>query len=89
MVMIHSDDTAICCDGHAGDTPRCAMLTALTVSTITNIERIGDAPDYALSPGRFVLSRHGLSHDGMLLADSLVYALQGLARDYPDHFSFV
>lgn len=86
LVRIKSDSQSITCDGHAVDMIRCAMLTAITVSTLENLDRIGDAHDYALSPGRFVLSRRGLSDAGNVIADSLAFSLRSLARDYPDHF---
>lgn len=85
-MKFRADYDAIEIDGHAGNKIVCAMVTALTVSLINNLQRIGDTPAYELREGYFRLIRRGLSIEGDILTDAFLYSIRGLMESYPDCF---
>jgi uncharacterized protein YsxB (DUF464 family) len=90
MTTITKTENSITCNGHAGDRICCAMLTALTVSLISNIcQRLKETAVYELSDGYFKIDFRNISETSKILIESYWYSLNGLAASYPENFEIV
>ena len=80
--------------GHAGFADHgsdivCAAVSMLFINTLNSIEVIAgdDHIDNEVSPG--VIDRsypHGLSHDGQLLMDSMIFGLKETEKEYGSEY---
>lgn len=88
MTIVTFSDNVIECKGHAETKVECAMLTALTVSSVKFVtEKLNEFPDYVLDDGHFRIDTSTLSEKAAIVMDAYKHALIGLAESYP--YSFV
>lgn len=84
MTTITNKNGVIECSGHAGSHEHCAMLTALSVALVTNIEdRLGESVNHKLTSGYFMIDIDGLSERAVDLVEAFWFAVKGLAANYP------
>lgn len=87
-MIIKRTKKAIVMAGHAEDSIRCGMMTALSVSLLENLtERMHEEADHHISPGAFYLDTSKLTDRGRDLVDGYWYSMKHLARDYPHSFN--
>lgn len=89
-MKIHKTPGRVEMNGHAEGPIQCAMMTALTVSLITNIQRLsGKVPPAHIEDGHFDIDTDKLDDTGRLLFTAYWNSVTDLVRDYPSSFSIV
>lgn len=90
MTKILISDNLIECTGHAETRVQCAMLTALTVSSLKYItEKLHENTPHVLKDGYCMIDTSCLSERAECVIDAYKYALVGLAESYPDNFAII
>lgn len=87
MVNINYNRNEFRAEGHS-QTTVCAMFTALTVSLVDNVcVRLGQNMPHILDMGVFNADTTHIHGKARELYRAYIYAVEGLAKSYPDHFT--